>query len=68
MPAGNERGKMLPWSCQIASRFFKKEVPKGSGAVAQCSRDWSWEGLWTVSKVSLGARKLQAGSLGDIAR
>jgi hypothetical protein len=26
MPAGKGRGKMLPWSWQIASRFLKKEL------------------------------------------
>ena len=39
MPAGNERGKMLPWSCQIASRFFKEEVPnlkRGVSTVFTC--------------------------------
>jgi hypothetical protein len=39
MPAGNERGKMLPRSCQMASRFFTEEPPnpkRAGGPMFMC--------------------------------
>jgi hypothetical protein len=53
MPAGNEGGKTLPRSCQMASRFFEEEPPNLKRAVGPMFVCLVM-GFGPVSKVSLG--------------